>query len=233
MHIKLLYTRKFKEASISVNYRILINKNEHNIMSDSKNLPDIAAKAERDLNSNQAKSGTAGSQDDSGVNTSVENKFPGAQVTYGDDLTTSGSYDRKIPPSEGGDLDSKGRWEPLWRIYVRPYWWLSRQTRGYHFEGRGGPEDKERQAADDRGGDNDGTIVGGRSQNSQSDAHESNKDVLGAGSDAVSSNLSGGTRGTKSNFKGEDYYEPETVPDTIADQGEVPPDSVIASSNRT
>ena len=43
--------------------------------------------------------------------------------------------------------------------------YLDRQTRGSQFEGRGGPEDKGKQAADDRGGDNDGSVVRGKSKN--------------------------------------------------------------------
>ena len=111
--------------------------------------------------------------------------------------------------------------------------YLDRQTRGSQFEGRGGPEDTGKQAADDRGGDNDGSVVRDKSKNKQSATHESNKDALGAGQNAVNTNLSRGTRGDRSNFKGEDYYGPETVPDSIADQGEVPPDSLITSWKRT
>lgn len=81
-------------------------------MPTSEEFRNIAAQAERDLNSYQAKTG-AGRQssggDDAGVDTNVENKFPGAKVQYGDDLTTSASYNRKIPVEEGGEVDDRGR----------------------------------------------------------------------------------------------------------------------------
>lgn len=75
-----------------------------------KNLQNIISQAERDLNSYQAKSGAgkSSSSDDAGVDTTVENKFPGAQVEY--DLSTNASYNKRIPPEEGGELDSRGRY---------------------------------------------------------------------------------------------------------------------------
>jgi hypothetical protein len=81
-------------------------------MSPTKSKIDMAYQAERELNSNEAKtgSGRGSSNDDSGVDSSVEKRFPGAQVKSGDDLITNSSYDRKIPTEEGGSLDSKGRY---------------------------------------------------------------------------------------------------------------------------
>lgn len=70
----------------------------------------IAKQAELDLNSYQAKQGLNNSSvDDSGVDAGVEKKFPGAEVKTGDELSTSGSYNKRIPPSEGGELDDRGR----------------------------------------------------------------------------------------------------------------------------
>lgn len=70
----------------------------------------ISAQAERELNSSaNAGPGRGNNTDDSGVDTSVENRFPGAQVKVGDDLVTNAGYDRKIPEDEGGDIDAKGR----------------------------------------------------------------------------------------------------------------------------
>lgn len=70
----------------------------------------IAMEAEADLNSYQAKQGLNNSSlDDAGVDSGVEKKFPGAEVKYGTDLSTSGSYNKRIPPQEGGELDDRGR----------------------------------------------------------------------------------------------------------------------------
>jgi len=81
-------------------------------MSPSKSKIDVAQQAEQELNSNKAKTGggRGASNDDSGVDSSVENRFPGAEVKTGDDLVTNSGYNRKIPPEEGGSLDSKGRY---------------------------------------------------------------------------------------------------------------------------
>jgi len=56
------------------------------------------------------------------------------------------------------------------------------------------------------------------------------KDISEAGKDASESNI--GNRQTKggSQFKGEDYYDPNSVPDSIASQGNLPPDSIIEAS---
>lgn len=73
--------------------------------SYSESNEQIAQKAEQDANSHRAKTGHAAGLDDAGVDSTVENKFPGAQVRYGDDL----SGNRHIPPQEGGELDARGR----------------------------------------------------------------------------------------------------------------------------
>lgn len=70
----------------------------------------IAKQAEADLNSYQAKQGlNNASLDDAGVDSDVEKKFPGAGVKYDTDLSTSSSYNKRIPPQEGGELDDRGR----------------------------------------------------------------------------------------------------------------------------
>ncbi|KAK1758040.1 hypothetical protein QBC47DRAFT_317139 [Echria macrotheca] len=96
---------------------------------ENKKLDDIARQAERDLNSYQAKTGAgrdrATDYEPAGVTDISASKFPGASVTYGDDLVTSKAYDRRIPPSEGGGVDDRGRF-----------------LHGHVFEGVGGPEDK-------------------------------------------------------------------------------------------
>lgn len=72
---------------------------------------EIARQAERDLNTYQAKTsvGKGSSSDDTGVDSSVETKFPGAEVKAGQELSTNAGYNRRIPPSEGGELDDRGR----------------------------------------------------------------------------------------------------------------------------
>ncbi|OKL59393.1 hypothetical protein UA08_05447 [Talaromyces atroroseus] len=107
-------------------------------------LTDIAHRAEKDLNSYQKKQGVGQqsvSATESGVNEHVERDFPGAEVRYGNDVSTGGSGSRKIPPREGGDFDARGR-----------------MTEAKHFEGPGGPEDKMKIVQERRPGD-DGVPV--------------------------------------------------------------------------
>lgn len=73
---------------------------------------------------------------ESGVDESVRDKFPGSDVTYGS--AASGANDnREIPVSEGGGADPRTG---------KPY-------KARDFEGVGGPEDKARIMAEERGGD--------------------------------------------------------------------------------
>lgn len=83
-------------------------------MPSNDELRNIAAEAEQDLNTYQAKTGNArGPGGDlgevSGVDSRTTKHFPGSELRYGDDLTTSASYDRQIPVEEGGSTDAKGR----------------------------------------------------------------------------------------------------------------------------
>jgi hypothetical protein len=75
----------------------------------------IAKEAELDLNTYQAKTGNARPEglDDAGVNSYAEKKFETGNVEYGDELSTNGGYIKRIPPSEGGDLDARGRYEDI------------------------------------------------------------------------------------------------------------------------
>ncbi|KAF4493784.1 hypothetical protein FAGAP_10081 [Fusarium agapanthi] len=154
------------------------------------NYEQIAKEAEMDLNTYQAKTGNARPQDveGAGVNPHAENKFESAQVEFGDELSTNAGYNKRIPPSEGGILDDKGR-----------------QARGQHYEGEGGPLDKLSKANDERGGYNDNDVVGANV----------GRNPPGPGG---------------SQFKGEDYYQPESVPDSISAEGNIAPESVIESS---
>ena len=71
----------------------------------------ISKQAEADLNTYQSKTGNARPQglDDAGVNSFAEKKFDSAQVEYGDELSTNRGFNKRIPPSEGGILDDRGR----------------------------------------------------------------------------------------------------------------------------
>lgn len=75
------------------------------------NYEQIAKDAEADLNTYQAKTGNARGESnyDAGVGLYAENKFEGAEVTSGEDLVTNRGYNRRIPESEGGALDARGR----------------------------------------------------------------------------------------------------------------------------
>jgi len=96
-----------------------------------------AKQAERDLNSYQAKVGHGGSDTttESGIDSTVEQRFPGAKVTYGSAASGAGD-NREIPECEGGGVLPNGQ-----------------TTKARDFEGEGGPEEKARQRAQDRGGE--------------------------------------------------------------------------------
>jgi len=105
------------------------------------------------------------------------------------------------------------------------------QTRGEHFEGSGGPEDDIAAAQRDRGGDDDRNVLpeGIIGQNARQPRQ--GKDLLKQGIDASRNNVGREPPGPGgSQFKGEDYYRPEDVPDSIAAEGYLPPDSVTQSS---
>jgi len=104
---------------------------------EGKDPLELAQQAERELNSHQSKSGTSGSDstNESGVDTSVESRFPGAKVTYGSAASGAGD-NREIPVEEGGDVMKDGR-----------------TTKARDFEGQGGPEEKQALAMEERGGD--------------------------------------------------------------------------------
>lgn len=106
-----------------------------------------------------------------------------------------------------------------------------RQTRGEHFEGKGGPEHKLAQQQRDFGGENTFDSTGKR-QPQASDSYETgNRDVMSEGKEYVNSNLqSGGIPREHNKFKGSDYYTPETVPGSISEAGYEPPESVTQAS---
>jgi hypothetical protein len=70
---------------------------------DSKRLKGIARKAKHDLNMYQSKTGTPSNIEGSGSR--ITSKFPGSSVKHGEDLMTSASMSRRIPPDEVGEID--------------------------------------------------------------------------------------------------------------------------------
>jgi len=118
-----------------------------------KDLMDIAKDAERDLASNKLKhgaqdsgfggktvSGGSTSTDESGIDQSVTNKFPGSTAEYGSKVSGAGD-NREIPLEEGGDIQ-KGTGRP---------------TKAGDFEGEAGegPEHKAQKYAEEFGGNDD------------------------------------------------------------------------------
>lgn len=192
----------------------------------SENLRNIAEQAERDLNSYEAKTGHHTTRsDEAGVDTRVENRFPGAEVRYDSDLSTNAGYNKRIPPEEGGDTDARGR-----------------QTRGAHFEGGvgSGPEQKLERQARDYGGYNELDSTDKRRPGQQGVGAEgtaygtSESDPLRQGREAVAANVEGARhQPRKDQFKGSDYYTPESVPGSIAAEGYEAPESVVQASRES
>jgi len=110
-------------------------------MSSEQNPLDIAAQAERDLNSREAKTGASKPSDsanESGVDVNVTNKFPGSTVTYGSAASGQGD-NREIPESEGGGFNPK----------------TGQPTKARDFEGEGGLEEKAAKYVADQPGNDD------------------------------------------------------------------------------
>lgn len=58
--------------------------------------------------------------------------------------------------------------------------------------------------------------------------------IINEGQAAVQSNVGRNPPGPGgSRFKGEDYYNPESVPDSISAEGQVPPESVVSASKES
>ncbi|KAI1213103.1 uncharacterized protein F4807DRAFT_311458 [Annulohypoxylon truncatum] len=183
-------------------------------------LRNIADQAEQDLNTYDAKTGShkTSSQDDAGVDTRAEKKFPGAEVRYGTDVSTNAGYNKRIPPEEGGDVDARGR-----------------QTRGQHFEGEGGPQEKVERQARDFGGSNEFNPAGSNRREVGSSVTDptvgyNRSEAMNEGREAVQSNLEGAKGQPRKQFKGSNYFTPESVPGSISAEGYEAPESVTQSS---
>ncbi|KAI0115954.1 hypothetical protein GGR51DRAFT_575747 [Nemania sp. FL0031] len=192
--------------------------------SSSENFRKMAEEAERNLNTYEAKTGAykTSSSDEVGVNTGVETQFPGAQVKYGQDLSTNASYNKRNPPEEGGSLDARGR-----------------QTRGEHFEGVGGPEHKLGQQMQDYGGSNkfDSTNrrrhdIGAKSAADTTDTYS--REVMTEGREAAQSNIEGNRYvAHKGRYPGAEYYNPQEVPGEMSAEGYEAPESVTEASRES
>ncbi|KAI0526482.1 hypothetical protein F5B22DRAFT_655631 [Xylaria bambusicola] len=183
----------------------------------------IAEEAERNLNTYESKTGAhrTSPNDDSGVETRVENQFPGSSVRYGDDLSTNAGYNKRIPPEEGGDLDARGR-----------------QTRGEHFEGVGGPEHKFEQQMRDYGGYNelDSTNkrrydIGSNSVTDDTSVAYSGE-VMAEGRRAAQSNVQG-TVPRKNQYPGSEYHTPREAVGDMSAEGYEAPSSVTEASRES
>ncbi|KAI1460599.1 hypothetical protein F4805DRAFT_454530 [Annulohypoxylon moriforme] len=186
----------------------------------SETLRKIADEAERDLNTYEAKTGAqkTSSNDEAGVDTRAEKKFPGADVRYGTDVSTNAGYNRRIPPEEGGDVDARGR-----------------QTRGEHFEGIGGPQEKVAQQARDFGGSNEFNPAGSNRREIGSSVSDptvgyARSEAMDQGKEAARANVEGTKGMPRKQFKGSNYFTPESVPGSISAEGYEPPESVTQSS---
>ncbi|KAL7931918.1 hypothetical protein V8C35DRAFT_308867 [Trichoderma chlorosporum] len=103
----------------------------------------------------------------------------------------------------------------------------NRQARGNMYEGQGGPEDKI------EGADNNPDVVGARIPESERSAGN-NSDILAQGQAASRANVGRNPPGVGgSQFKGSDYYTPESVPDSISAEGWIAPESVTQASRET
>ncbi|KAI1096566.1 hypothetical protein F5B19DRAFT_437077 [Rostrohypoxylon terebratum] len=186
----------------------------------SETLRKIADQAERDLNTYDAKTGAqrTSSNDEAGVDTRVERKFPGASVRHDTDISTNAGYNKRIPPEEGGDVDARGR-----------------QTRGEHFEGVGGPQEKVARQARDFGGSNEFDPAGSNRREVGSSVTDptvgyNRSDAMDEGREAAQANLQGAQGKPRQQFKGSNYFTPESVPGSISAEGYEPPESVTQSS---
>ncbi|KAI0426418.1 hypothetical protein F5Y09DRAFT_318984 [Xylaria sp. FL1042] len=184
----------------------------------------IAEEAERNLNTYESKTGAhrTSRNDEAGVDTRVENQFPGGQVRYDQDLSTNAGYNKRIPPEEGGDLDARGR-----------------QTRGEHFEGVGGPEHKlERQMRDFSGSDElDLTDKRRHDTGSKSNADDTSAvysgEVMTEGKRAVQANIAEGSVRRTNPYPGSEYYTPQEATGDMSAEGYEAPSSVTEASRES
>lgn len=102
------------------------------------------------------------------------------------------------------------------------------QATGKEYEGVGGPEDKLAQ----RGGRNDYDVEGSGRNEQIGNTELPRKGILQEGQDASLHNVGRRPPGPGGNpYPGSDYYVPEDVPDSIAAQGDIAPESVTEAAD--
>ncbi|KAF2970603.1 hypothetical protein GQX73_g2975 [Xylaria multiplex] len=191
----------------------------------TENFRKIAEEAERNLNTYEAKTGAhkTSHQGEAGVDTGVESQFLGAEVRYGQDLSTNAGYNRRIPPEEDGALDARGQ-----------------QTRGEHFEGVGGPEHKLGQQMREYGGSNEFDPANKRRHDTRSKASADDtsaaysKEVMTEGREAALSNMESNKYVPhKGQYPGSEYQTAQEVPGDMSAEGYEAPESVTEVSRES
>ncbi|KAJ3485396.1 hypothetical protein NLG97_g6825 [Lecanicillium saksenae] len=177
----------------------------------------IANQAEADLNTYQSKTGEARPQglDEAGVNSMAEKKFEdrGAQINYGDEISTSGSFNKRIPPSEGGVLDDRGR-----------------QSKGEQFDDTKRSLDKLNQPSKHTA-TNDNDVVPAKVPPVSGLGGQD--DIATRGQKAQISNVGTNPPGSGGSvYKGK-HYDPDSVPDPNSAEGYIAPESAVEASRET
>lgn len=95
------------------------------------------------------------------------------------------------------------------------------------YEGEGGPSDKVAAKYAENPGLNDADVSQGPA------ARKLESSILGQGDEAARSNAEQRLANSGRQFKGDDYYVPESVPDSISAEGNIPPEGIIQASRET
>jgi hypothetical protein len=109
---------------------------------------------------------------------------------------------------------------------------MNSQTRGEHYEGQGGPIDKLQESYERQPGQDDNDVVPANVP--KTGGLGSVQGIATQGQEASVSNVGRKAPGVGgSQFKGEDYYTPESVTDSISAEGNVAPGSVTQASRES
>lgn len=107
----------------------------------------------------------------------------------------------------------------------------NRQARGHLYEGKGGPQEKIAESYARNPGQNDPDV---EDVPMPEDVGIHKDDLLIKGQATSRANVGTNPPGPGgSHFKGSDYYTPESVPDSISAESQVPPESVTQASRET
>ncbi|KAM7189961.1 hypothetical protein V8F33_009763 [Rhypophila sp. PSN 637] len=188
-------------------------------MPDSSKLSEIAHQAEINLNKSSAKTGHKHHTGlgETGVDDIVEKKFPGATVHAGSENISSRSYNRKIPPEEGGDLDERGR----------PYHGSAYESTS----GTGGPIHTHGLRFEEPADPSRSDLLPDDAVRAGVNPTPRSTEPMERGRLASESNRAGSRiKGSHHPYRGADWETPETVPDEHAMMGDIPPKSVTETS---